>query len=291
MVQRRRTVWFVIGLLLLVSTLTLSQLGITGMSYGQYVSQTTYPPGFSFTWHSHMGVRTWTNIGNGTWTHTWNRNFTRTGNMTWRHAGNQSWSWTYTGNQTWIKPGNLTARKEREGPPTFLNGWAHWNMTVAARNITQPILMNGTQGVRLGFIMINASSSNQSIRNLAMNATVAQIEFDHNGSLQLTVNSSITPSQVLADNTVLTQAQTLNGLTPGSEAWTYDSISHTLIIFADPKSVTLIYALTPSTPASTPVPEYPTTFAVVLLACFTIAILLGRRTKYCRGGALCTASS
>jgi hypothetical protein len=127
--------------------------------------------------------------------------------------------------------------------------------------------------------MINASSNNQNIRNLAMNATVAQIEFDHNGSLQLIVNSSIKPSQVLADNTVLTQAQTLSGLTPGSEAWAYDSISHSLIIFADPNSVTLIYALTPSTPASTPVPEYPTTFAVLLVACFTVVILIGRRTE------------
>jgi hypothetical protein len=139
--------------------------------------------------------------------------------------------------------------------------------------------------------MINASSSNQNIRNLAMNATVAQIEFDHNGSLQLIVNSSIKPSQVLADNTVLTQTQTSNGLTPGSEVWTYDSISHTLTIFADPNSVTLVYALTPSAPASTPVPEFLGTFAVILAACFTLVILIGRRTKYCRGGALCTASS
>ena len=241
------------------------------------------PPGFPSTWHSHTGDRTWTCIGNGTWTHTWNRNFTRTGNMTWRHTGNQSWTWTHTGNQTWIQPGNLTAHKRHEGPPILLNGWAKWNMTVAARNITQPILMNGTQGVRLGFIMINASSSNQNIRNLAMNATVAQIEFDHNGSLQVIVNSSIKPSQVLADDTILTQAQTLNGLTPGSEAWAYDSISHTLTIIADPNSVTLVYALTPTTPASTPVPEYSGTFAVVFLACFALVILIGRRTKYCRG--------
>ena len=278
MVQRYGTSWVVIGLLLLASTLTLSQLGITAVSYGQYMSQTTFAPGFQSTWHSHTGDRTWTHVGNRTWTwvHTGNRNFTWTGNMTWGHTGNQSWTWTHTGNQTWIRPGNMTMHRRREGPPIFLNGWAKWNITVAAKNITQPILMNGTQAVRLDSVIINASSNNQNIRNLAMNATVVQIEFDHNGSLQLTVNSSVKPSFVLADNITLTEAQTLQGLTPSSEAWIYDPISHTLTIFADPTSVTLIYA-NPSTP--TPLPEYSASFAMVLAACFTIVLLIERRRR------------
>jgi hypothetical protein len=150
-------------------------------------------------------------------------------------------------------------------------------MTVGARNVTQPILMNGTQGVRLGFIMINASSSDQTIRNLAINATVAQIEFDHNGSIQLIVNSSVKPSQVLANNELLTEVQSLNGLTPESGVWVYDSNNHNLTIFADPAFVTLIYPLAP--PTSTPVPEYPTTFALVLIGSFAITLLITKRPR------------
>jgi hypothetical protein len=141
--------------------------------------------------------------------------------------------------------------------------------------------MNGTQGVRLGFIMINESSSDQIIRNLAINETVAQIEFDHNGSVQLIVNSSVRPSQVLADNIVLTEAQSLNGLTPESEAWIFDPNSHTLAIFADPASVTLVYTLAPSTPTSTPVPEYPTALAPVLIGCLIMTLLIGKRSRNC----------
>jgi len=276
--QRHWTSWVVIGLLLLASTLTLTQIGVTAVSYGQYMSQTTFPPGFPSTWHSPTGDRTWTRMGNRTWTwvHTGDRNFTWAGNMTWRSTGNQSWTWTHTGNQTWIRPGNMTDHKRRADFPIFLNGWAQSNITVGARNITQPILMNGTQLVRLDSIIINASSSNQNIRNVAMNTTVVQVEFDRNGSLQLMVKSSVKPSFVLADNIMLTEAQTLQGLTPSSEAWVYDPISHTLTILADPSSVTLIY---PSTPISTPLPEYSMPFAMVLTACLTSLLLFERLRK------------
>lgn len=253
-----------VGLLLFVSALTLTQAGIVGPSYGQFVTQTTYPPGLPTTWHAHPGNRTWTNQGNHTWNwnHTWNRTFTRTGNLT--------WAWTHTGNQTWARPGNLTRHRRGIG---LLNGWAQSNVTVAFRNVTQPISMNGTQGVRLDFIAINATSSNQIIRNVAFNGTVAQIEFDHNGSVQLIVNSSVKPSQVFADGNLLSEAQSSNMLTPQSDAWTYDLNSHTVTIFADPSSVTLVYTLT------APVPEYPSALPLALVGCLTITLLFSSRMR------------
>lgn len=263
--QRSQSGWLVVGLLLLSSTLAMVQLGTPTPSFGQNVAQTTYSPGIPTTWYTHTGNRT------GHWTHTW------TGSPAWDHTGNQSWAWTHTGNQSWTPPGNRTAHEKRQAPPVLLNGWAHSNITVAARNLTQPILMNGTQGVRLGFIMINESSSNQIIRKVAINETVAQIEFDHNGSIQLIINSSVKPSQVLADNTVLAEAQSLNNLSFWRQAWFYDPNNYTLTIFADPASVTLVYGLAQSTP--TPVPEYMTTIPQVLIGCLTITLLIGKRSR------------
>jgi hypothetical protein len=139
--------------------------------------------------------------------------------------------------------------------------------------------MNGTHGVELGFIAINASSTGQIIRNLAFNESVLQIEFDHNGSIQLNVNSSVKPAQVFADNNELTEAQSLNGLTAESDAWVYDSNSHVLAIFADPSSVTLVYSLTSTPSVSTPVPEYPTALALVLIGCFPITLLIAKKSR------------
>ena len=152
-------------------------------------------------------------------------------------------------------------------------------MTLAARRVTQTLLMNGTHGVELGFIAVNASSSGQMIRNLALNESVLQIEFDHNGSIQLNVNSSVKPAQVFADNNELTEAQSLNCLTPESEAWVYDSNSHALAIFADPSSVTLVYSLTPTPSVSTPVREYPTALALVLIGCLAITLLTAKKSR------------
>jgi hypothetical protein len=146
-------------------------------------------------------------------------------------------------------------------------------MAVAATSLTQPVLMNGTQGVRLGFIAINATSSDQIISNVAFNESVAQIEFDHNGSIQMTVKSSVEPSQVFADSNLLSQAQSPNGLTSESEAWVYDPNSQTLMIFADPASVTLVYNVT-STPS--PVAEYPIALALILMGSLAITAILAK---------------
>jgi hypothetical protein len=152
-------------------------------------------------------------------------------------------------------------------------------MTVAARNLTQPILLNGTEGVRLGFIRINASSSGQIIRNVAFNESVAQIEFDYNGSIQLTISSSVKPSQVFADGNLLSEAQSPVGLTPQSEAWIYDPNNQVLTIFADPASVTLIYTPAATTIITTPVPEYPTALGLVLIGCLIMTILLSKNPR------------
>jgi hypothetical protein len=147
-------------------------------------------------------------------------------------------------------------------------------MSVTAKIVTRPVVMNGTRSVRLGSIVINASSSGQNIRNVAFNESVAQIQFDREGSVKLIVNSSVKPTQVFADNMVLSEAQSVAGLTPESEAWVYDQTSHTITIFADPSSVTLIYSLTPTPPTSTQVPEFPTELGLVLVACLVAALMI-----------------
>ncbi|MGP8127095.1 MAG: hypothetical protein ACLP9D_04735 [Candidatus Bathyarchaeia archaeon] len=278
--QNSRSASLIVCLLLLSSTVAVIQLGIPSQSYGQYVTETTYPPGSPTTWHVHTGNWTWTHTGNQTWSwnHTGNRTFTRPGNLTWVHTGNQSWTWIHTANQTWTQLGNMTGRK-KGGNLGLVNGWAHSNVTIAAGIENRTLLMNGTYGAELGFIAVKASSSGQIIRNVAYNGSVLQIEFDHNGSIQLNVNSSAKPAQVFADNNELTEAQSLNGLTPESEAWVYDSNSHTLAIFADPSTVTLVYNPTPAPSVPTPVPEYPTALALVLTGCLTITLLIEKKSR------------
>ena len=172
----------------------------------------------------------------------------------------------------------------------MVHGWANSNMTVAAIALTKPVLMNGTQGVRLSLIDINASSNGQMIRNVAFNESIAQIEFDRNGTIQLTVNSSVEPSQVYADDSLLSQAQSVSGLTSQSEAWVYDANSHTVTIFADPASVTLIYTAT-ATPITTPVPEYPVAFCLLLIGCLVITLLFAKNSRTRAVGRLVSASA
>ena len=261
----------IVVLLLLSSTLAVIQLGITSQSYGQYVTQTTYSPGLSTTWRVHAGNRTWTHMGNQTWSwiHSGNRTFTRPGNLTWVHTGNQSWTWVHTANQNSTQLGNLTGRNGGWVPPGLVNGWAHSNITMASRNVTQAFLLNGTLGIRLGSIAINASSSGQVIRNVAFNDSVVQVEFDREGAVQLIVNSSNKPSRVFADNNTLAMVQSSSGLTLDSEAWVYDQSNHTLIILADPMSITIVYG----TATPTPIPEFPDALEIVTVAgCLAVTL-------------------
>ena len=154
-----------------------------------------------------------------------------------------------------------------------MNGWAHSNMTIASGNETQAFLLNGTNGIRLGSIAINVSSTGQIIRNVAFNDSVVQVEFDREGSVQLIINSSAKPSQVFADNNTLTMAQSISGLTPASEAWVYDQNSHTLIILADPMSITLIYG----TATSTPIPEFPPALELMITVGWLAIVLMIRK--------------
>jgi len=306
MFQRHRSGWLVLVLLPLTSVLTLVQVETSAPSYAQFVTQTSDPPRISTTWHMHSGSRTWSNVGNRTftwsgttsWSHVGNRTWaSRTANQSWTSWGSRTWNRTYTGNWTftqaanvtwsqyhtgnkswtWNQQGNLTGHR-RGVIPGLVTGWAHSNMTVTAKNLTQPILLNGTEGVRLRFIAINASSSGQMIRNVAINESVAQIEFDYNGSIQLTISSSVKPSLVFADGNLLSEAQSPVGLTPQSEAWVYDSSNQTLTVFADPTSVTLIYTPT-ATATTTPVPEYPTALYLTLIACLVTTILLTKNSR------------
>jgi len=281
----------------------LAQVETSTPSYAQSITETGYQPGFSATWHTYTGTwtskwnRTVTRRENATWTHsgTWTWSF-RTINQTWTISGNHTWSGTYTGGWTFTQGGNVTGSQFNAGNRTWPspeNGtahrrgavlglgaaWARSNMTIAARTVTQPVLLNGTHGVRLSYIAINVSTSGQFIRNVAFNETVAQIEFNVNGSVQLTVSSSVKPSLVFADGTLLPEANSSAGLTPQSDAWVYDSNNQTLIIFADPASVTLIY-----TPAqgvvTTPVPEYPTGFYLVLFTSLAAVVLFVRKVNH-----------
>ena len=150
-------------------------------------------------------------------------------------------------------------------------------MSIRARNITQPVLMNGTYHVRLGYIAINSSSSGQIIRNIALNGSIAQVEFDHNGSVQLIINSSTKPANVYADNLELAEVQSISRLTPDSEAWGYDQNTHTLIIFADLSSITIIYAST-----ATPIPEFPPALGLVPIVSLAVSAIVAKRRSWRR---------
>jgi len=292
--------WLVVSLLLFSSTLTVVQFDIVSQSYGQYVTQTTHspPPGLPTTWRGHIGNRTWTRMANQTWSwiHIGNRTFTRrgnqswtwsyTGNQSWTHIENQTWTWNrianqthtyYSGNQTWTWTGPLgppgrgnETRRNGQVPPGLVNGWAHSNVTVGARNVAQPLFMNGTDSVRLSHIAINASSAGQIIRNIAFNQTVTQIEFDRNGTLQLIINSSVKPTQVFADDLELSESQSLNGLTPTSEMWYYNQ-SNQALTSADPSSITIFYAPT------APVPEFPTPLEQAIVIYLAVTLILEKK--------------
>jgi len=146
-------------------------------------------------------------------------------------------------------------------------------MSVIAQAVTHAIFLNGTHGVILEGIAINASSNGQRIRNVAFNESIAKIDFDRDGSVELIVNSSAKPNVVYADDMQLAELQSTDGLNPNSEAWVYDPNHQVVTIFADPSSITLFYA-----PAPTPVPEFPSSLAgLILLGTGAIFLLLIRK--------------
>ncbi len=119
---------------------------------------------------------------------------------------------------------NTTSGHGRPGgvPPGLLNAWAHSNMSVVARAVTHAIFVNGTHGVELAEIAINASSNGQMIRDVAFNESVVQIGFDHDGAVELSANSSVKPTAVFADDRELPESQSSAGLNQNSNAWVYD---------------------------------------------------------------------
>ena len=228
-------------------------------------TQTGSPPppagNQSSTWS--IPTETWTRFANQTWTGPANQTRTQMqGNWTWAGPSSQTWNQTL-GNQTHVRNGLF---------PGLPSEWAQSNMTIGARNFTQPILLNGTSQVRLGYVAINSSSSEQTIRNIAFNGSIVQVELDHNGSLQLVVNSSTRPTHVYADNFELAQAQSTSGLSPESETWVYDQNTGILTIFADPSSITIIYGS-----VATPVPEFSVGFELVLIVSLALGAIVPKR--------------
>ena len=132
--------------------------------------------------------------------------------------------------------------------------------------------MNGASNVRLDYVAINSSSSEQTIRNIAFNGSILQVELDHNGSIQLVINSSTRPTRVYADNFELAEAQSTSGLTPESEAWIYDQNTGTLTIFADPSSITIIYGS-----VATPVPEFSFALELILIVSLVLGAIMSKR--------------
>lgn len=65
--------------------------------------------------------------------------------------------------------------------------------------------------------------------------------------------------------------QSSSGLTPDSEAWVYDQSSHTLIILADPMSITIIHG----TATPTPIPEFPAALElVIVVGCLAVMLII-----------------
>lgn len=168
-----------------------------------------------------------------------------------------------------------TSAHGRQGgvPPGLLIAWAHSNMSILARTVTQAIFLNGAHGVELTEIAINASSNGQLIRNVAFNESVAQIEFDHDGAVELSANSSAKPTAIFADDMELAEAQSSSGLNANSNAWVYSQNNHTLTVFADPSSVTIFYGSTP-----TPVPEFPLAYAFALIGALAATLFITRKS-------------
>jgi len=290
--QHSLTGWFVVGFLFLSSMFTILQLGIISQSYGQMRSWTIEPPGVPTRSHIHEGNDTWTRTGPP-----WPTGHPGNETWTWIHTTNQSWTWTQTGPLPPWPPGNHTIRTQtgppgppsqpenqtgrvRGGiPPGLMKGWAHLNMSVIAKNLTRSLFMNGTQKVKLGYIIINASSSGQLIHHIAFNDSITQITFDRDGSIKLVINASVKPARIFADNIELSEAQFLDGLTAESEAWVYNQTTHTITIFSDPASITIIYNLTPTPPTSTQIPEFPIEFEFVLIGCLVAAFMITKNAK------------
>lgn len=181
-------------------------------------------------------------------------------------------------------PDTATTTQSSEGngrhghgvPPGLLQAWAHSNMSIVARAVTHAIFLNGTHGVELAEIAINASSNGQLIENIATNESVAQIEFDHDGAVELHVNSTDKPTAVYADDSELTEVEPGAGMNMTSNTWAYDQNSHMLTVDADPASITIIYGT-----SATPVLEFPsdTTIAVITLVAVASALFIFRRVR------------
>jgi hypothetical protein len=161
-------------------------------------------------------------------------------------------------------------------PPGLIRAWAHTNMSVEAKEVTQAIFLSGYHGVQLERIEIEESNNDQMIRNVALNETVLHIKCDKDGEMRLRINSSVKPNAVFADDMPLAEASSMNGLTPQSEAWFYDQNSHMLVVFADPTSVTVFYM-----PVQTIIPEFPVALTVlsiaVIVVLMTTRALTGKR--------------
>lgn len=159
---------------------------------------------------------------------------------------------------------STTAMHTRSEPPGLVNGWAKANVTVMSTTFAQTVLLNGVVQIALSSFSVSSSTNGQVMANVASNENIAQVEFDHDGGVELVIHSSAMPAAVYADDRLLIQASSTAGLNVNSNAWVYDRGSATLTVFADPGTVTMFYG-------SAPIPEFPISLASLTMILGIIA--------------------
>lgn len=172
---------------------------------------------------------------------------------------------------------STSAETSRREPPSLIDGWATSNVTVRSTTFIQTLLFIGAQGATITSISLASSSNGQVIENVASNANIVQVEFDHDGGTELVIRSSARPAAVYADDRLLPPVVSTAGLNFSSNVWVYAQSNGMLTIFADPSTVTAFYGTAP-----TPIPEFPNSILAVtlpMLAFATVIVLTGKRRK------------
>jgi len=163
-------------------------------------------------------------------------------------------------------------------PPGLQKAWAHSNMSVVARAVTQAIFLGGVHGVELAEIAVQTSRASQMIDRVAFNESVVQRVFDRDGAVVLIINSSAKPTAVFADENELKESPSTAGLNADNETWMYNDNGHIITVFADPSSITLYYGAAP-----TPTQMLPIAYIGLILVVFIVAIVVFAASTRKRG--------
>jgi hypothetical protein len=163
---------------------------------------------------------------------------------------------------------STSAETSRPEPPGLRAGWAASNITVRSTIFHQTLLFIGAEGATITSITLASSSNGQVIRNVASNANVAQVEFDHDGGIVLVIQTSARPAAVYADDRLLAPVVSTAGLNFSSNVWAYAQGNGMLTVYADPATVTLFYGTAPA-----PIPEFRNNVLAVTLAMVAVATI------------------